>query len=234
MLNTILNTVNRRSVVHLIKKLKLFFLVCALGCIATAVEVVVASPAAVMAIDPAEVLDVPSGETFKVNITVTNVSNLYGWQVNVTFNPSILNVASTEEGPFLKQVNNTVVMKRTNNDGGFLLLSSTFTPPYPTEGATGSGLLATVTFSVVGQGASSLNFVPGTKMNTVPPPYQTVLPITDFTSVGGSFRNAAGGTQFAVKFEWIAAIVIVVVAVGASMLFVMRRRREGRPTHAMR
>jgi len=219
---------NPRSVIHLMKKLKLFFLVWALGYIVTAAEVAIASPGATIAIEPAEVLDVPSGETFKVNLTITNVSNLYGWQVNITFNPGILNVASTDEGSFLKQVNDTVVMKRTNNEGGFLLLSSSFTVPYPTEGATGSGLLATVTFTVTGQGASSLSFVKGTKMNTVPPPYQTVVPITDFTSVGGSFRNAAGGSELGIPLEWIAAIVIVIVAVGASVFFITRRRkREG-------
>jgi len=213
----------------LIKKLKLFFLVCALGFLAAAAEVAVASPAAVIAIEPVEVLDVPSGETFTVDITITDVSDLYGWQVNITFSPGILNVASTEEGPFLKQINETVVMKRVSNDGGFLLLSSTFTVPYPTQGATGSGLLASVTFTVTGQGASDLNFVKGTKMNTVPPPYHTVVPITDFTSVKGSFRNAAGGFQFGIPLEWIVAIVIiVVVAVGASAFFIMRRRkREG-------
>jgi len=220
---------NPRSVIHLIKKLKLFFLVWTLGYMLTAAGVAIASPGAVIAIEPAEVLDVPVGETFKLNLTVTDVSNLYGWQVNITFNPSILNVASTEEGPFLKQVNETVVYKKTSNDGGFLLLTSTFTTPYPLQGATGSGLLATVTFTVTGQGASSLNFVKGTKMNTVPPPYQTVLPITDFTSVGGSFRNAAEGSQFGIPLEWIVAIVIVVVvAVGASVFFITRRRkREG-------
>jgi len=212
-------------VIHLIKKLKLLFLVCVLGCVAATVKVATASPSAIIAIEPAEVLDVSAGETFKVNLTVTNVANLYGWQVNITFNPGILNVASTDEGPFLKQVNETVVMKRVSNDGGFLLLSASFTVPFPTQGATGSGLLATVTFTVTGQGASSLDFVKGTKMNTVPPPYQTVLPITDFTSVGGSFRNATGGLELGIPLEWIAAIVIVIVAVGASVFFIMRRRK---------
>jgi hypothetical protein len=209
----------------LIKKLKLLFLVCVLGCVAAAVKVATASPSAIIAIEPAEVLDVSAGETFKVNLTVTNVANLYGWQVNITFNPGVLNVASTDEGPFLKQVNETVVMKRVSNDGGFLLLSSSFTVPFPTQGATGSGLLATVTFTVTGQGASSLDFVKGTKLNTVPPPYQTVLPITDFTSVGGSFRNAAGGSELGIPLEWIVAIVIVIVAVGASVFFITRRRK---------
>jgi len=212
-------------VVLLIKNLKLLFLFCALGYILIAKEVAIASPAAEIAMKPAEVLDVSAGATFYVNLTITNVNNLYGWQVNVTFNPNILNVASTDEGPFLKQVNETVVMKRVNNEGGFLLLSSSFTVPYPTQGATGSGLLATVTFTVKGQGASSLNFVKGTKLNTVPPPYQTVLPITDFTSVGGSFRNATGGLELGIPLEWIAAIVVVIVAVGASVLFITRRRK---------
>jgi len=215
-------------VIHLVKKLKLFFLVWTLGYMLTAAEVAIASPGAVIAMVPAEVLDVPVGETFRVNLTVTDVSNLYGWQVNITFNSGILNVAGTEEGPFLKQVNETVIMKKTSNDRGFLLLSATFTTPYPLQGATGSGLLATVTFTVTGQGGSALNFVKGTKMNTVPPPYQTVLPITDFTSVGGSFRNAAEGLQFGIPLEWIVAIVIVViVAVGASVFFMRRRKREG-------
>lgn len=211
----------------LVKNLRRIFLILAIASVLSVTGSVNASPTAKLAIEPTEVRDIASGGTFNVTVTISDVVKLYGWQVNVTFNPRILNVADTVEGPFLKQVNDTIVMKKVDNNGGFLLYSSSFMPPYPAQGAAGSGLLMTATFTVKGDGASSLEFENrGTYLNTVTS--GAVDRITDFTTTDGSFRNAAGGVGgLEIPLEWIAGIAVAVVAVGgASAFFLLRRRKK--------
>jgi len=106
------------------------------------------------------------GENFTINVTITDVVNLYGWQVNITFNPNILNVESAVEGPFLKQVYNTFYMKIIDNSAGYVLAMSLFMPPFPPGGANGSGVLASVTFQVKVVGSTTIHFSEGTKLRT--------------------------------------------------------------------
>jgi len=99
------------------------------------------------------------GETFTVNITVTCVTDLYAWNINLTFNPAVLNVASVTEAAFLKETNETIFLPVTkNNDAGFVFAGALFMPPFPERGATGSGVLATITFKVAGEGETKLEF----------------------------------------------------------------------------
>jgi len=208
------------------RNLKLMFIILACTLIFVATESTQASPGAKIAIEPAEVRDIPLGEKFSVNVTVKDATELYGWQANITFNPQILNVESVAEGSFLKLVNETVFLKKIDNTGGSVLLSSTFYPPFPEHGATGSGSLVQVTFTVKGSGASSLHFEKdGTKLRTVIG--DSVGYITDFSTTDASFRNAAERLQlWGIPLEFIAGAVVVVIAIGVSA-FLLRRRKEG-------
>jgi len=130
------------------------------------------------------------GENFTINVTITDVVNLYGWQVNITFNPNILSVESAVEGPFLKQVNHTVYLKIIDNNAGYVLASSSFMPPYPPEGANGTGVLASVTFQVKAVGKTTIHFSEGTtKLRT----WQggNILPIS-YMAEDGFFTNLHG------------------------------------------
>lgn len=97
------------------------------------------------------------GSTFTVDIEINNVTNLGGWTVSISWNPSILQMQGTPtEGPFLKTAGNTLfVPVPPNNTLGILpslsdvLLTST--------GASGSGELSVMTFSVAGQGTCQIS-----------------------------------------------------------------------------
>jgi len=205
------------------KNLRSTFMVVALLFILTATELVNASPAVKIAIEPSEVTDLESGATFTVNVTISDVVNLYGWQVNITFNPGILNVEETAEGPLLKQVNETIYVKKIDNDRGYVLASCSWMPPYPAQGVNGSGILMSITFTVKGSGVSSLSFVKAaTKLNTVIASNR--VPITDFTTDNGSFRNAAPG--LGIPLELVAGVIGVVGVGGVLAFFFMRRRRK--------
>lgn len=180
---------------------------------------------ATITIQPTQVKGIASGGTFTVNVTVADVNELYGWQINVTFNPQILNVESVAEGPFLKNINETIFGTNLKNTVGYAIVSALFMPPYPNHGASGSGLLANMTFSVKGSGSTSLHFdATRTYLRTVVS--GSVAPILDVTAVDGSFSNSSGGFQSGLPVEVIAGVVVVVVVVGVIGLYLWRRRKK--------
>lgn len=117
-------------------------------------------------------------ETFKVNIIIHDVTDLCAWQVKVVFDPNALIVTNVVEGPFLQGVDNpvtTVFVVRTHivegifedyADGPFTIVSDEKTSVNSVligccllgdlPGVSGSGILATITFGVVGQGGHDL------------------------------------------------------------------------------
>jgi len=55
-----------------------------------------------LSINPSEV-EVPEGNNFRVSINVTDVTDLWAWQANISFNPSQVNFTGATEGPFLRR-----------------------------------------------------------------------------------------------------------------------------------
>jgi hypothetical protein len=178
-----------------------------------------------ISLNPSTVKDVPTGEVFDVNVTISGVSNLYGWQINMTFNPSVLSVDAVAEGSFLNSINVTVWPNpKIDNDAGFVLFSASLYPPYPSVGASGEGILATITFKVKSGGNSALDFVDGTKLRTVQG--GSLLPIENYVSQDGSFGSAAGGINLGLPLEIIAVIGVVIVVAIVGGIFYLRKRRE--------
>lgn len=202
----------------------------------TLTSVGTASPADVkIAVDPPKVNDVEPGNTFTVNITANNIviselvdelcNGLIGWDVKLKFNSKILNIVEVTEGPFLKTVRNETTWEvgyqepSIDNDEGILTIGNTFLPEFPSEGATGSGTLATITFDVVSRGSTSLSLETTILYTWIPPDINYRM---EHTTVDGSFDN---GTGIGLSTELIIAIVAVVIVCGAGLFFYMRRRR---------
>jgi len=157
-------------------------------------------------VDPTETKDSAKGPgtTFTVNVNVSNVEELYGWQINMTFNPEVVNTttASIVEGPFLKQAGTTIPAgKIVDNLGGYLLvgyLLSLFPTP-PPGGASGNGTLVRITFTVrAAERATLLQFVRGTKLNSVVGGNQ--VPISH-TTEDGIFDNRVVNAQPIASFS---------------------------------
>jgi len=111
----------------------------------------------------------PVSTSFDLNITVTDVVDLYGWEFNMTFDPTVLNVTGIVEGPFLADfaasdpwVFSWWLGEIIDNTNGWVSagcsLYDAFPPTNP-DGADGDGVLATVTFNVKSEGSSDLHFV---------------------------------------------------------------------------
>jgi len=164
-------------------------LLVALGSALVVGNVAVGLPTATVAVEPKIISKAPN-ELFNVTITVADVTELYAWEFNLTFNPIVLEAISFIEGPFLKDyaesVGQTTLPLRTtvNNTGGWLFAGRIIFL-YPEHGAAGSGILGYVTFKAKVVGMSDLQFS-DTKLRSWDSTAMDLVAITH-TSTGGFF-----------------------------------------------
>jgi hypothetical protein len=144
-----------------------------------------ATPA--IAVDP-PVSNVTIGDTFNININVTNIANFTGWQLNLYFLKAVLNCTAAVEGPFLKTGGGTFYNKTITNNfnvtHGKLLAYSAL---LGMTSVNGSGTILTVTFKAVGGGNTPLH-MDGIKLldEKIPP-----KPIP-YTAVDGTVQVVSG------------------------------------------
>jgi len=119
-------------------------------------------PTTTVALEPKIIARAPN-ELFNVTIAIADVTELFAWEFNLTFDPVVLEAISFVEGPFLKDYAESVgkvtlpLPTRINNTGGWIFAGRIiFT--YPEHGASGSGILAYVTFKAKTVGKSDLQF----------------------------------------------------------------------------
>ena len=114
------------------------------------------SPATVK-VSPASKRAPLSGGTFTIDIVAEGVSNLGGYQVEMTYNPTIAQVTAVMPGPFLGSTGRTVspVGPTIDNMSGLVRFGA-FT--FGTQaGVNGTGVLATITFQPQTRGTSALH-----------------------------------------------------------------------------
>jgi len=143
-------------------------------------------------------------ETFNVSIAVTGITveeSLYGWEFTLSFDPSVLEVASHNEthqipgtvppiyynvtvyhvyeGPFLETAGEATFYYEIDNATGTVNAYGMIKFPFPSQGAVGSGVLATIGFRVKAEGATLLQFeyteLYTVILNTISPIYHTAL-----------------------------------------------------------
>ena len=103
------------------------------------------------------------GDKFTVDVNIADVADLYTWQLNVTWDPSILSASDYVAGGFLLGTISPdktaafqlgYVINATDNANGYTCISESILGEY--AGITGSGQLATIEFEVVGYGYTNL------------------------------------------------------------------------------
>ena len=141
------------------------------------------------------------GDSIQVNITVSNVQNLWGWQISgMRFNPAVLSLTKVAEGPFLQQAGQTMFSSTSSDsyavDQGDL--SQMYDILLSTSGVSGSGVIATLTFTVLATGTSQLNFNATSLVAPPPTGSTTGVPITsnaiNATLTIGSSANTSSPT----------------------------------------
>lgn len=138
------------------------------------------------------------GETFNVDIAVTGVPNLYGWDILIHFDPTLLDVTGVARGPFLEQAGSTSWQTWDlfhpgepwaviNNTAGYVIVGDALAPPLPEAGASGGGTLFSITFLAEAEGATLLSFDEElTKLTTVTGSVTVPIP---HDTVDGFFNN---------------------------------------------
>ncbi len=140
--------------------------------------------AATIAVNPPKVIDptLIAGQTFDVNLTIADATNVQSWAANIYYSNSILNAANALEGQFLASAGGTTfsftVDNAFNATHGKLALSCSLS----TGGASGNGVLATITFDVTGLGQSDITVAD----LSLSDPSMISLP---FTTSNGYFNN---------------------------------------------
>jgi len=108
------------------------------------------------------------GQTFTINISVANVTDLWGWEFELFYSSTDLNGTDAKEGPFLKTAGETFfwVVNLTDNYNathGYIYAFCILTHVIP--GADGTGVIANVTFKSKTHGSSILDLT-GTKLKS--------------------------------------------------------------------
>jgi hypothetical protein len=140
------------------------------------------------------------GDTIKVNITISNVQGLWAWDISdLTFNPAFLQITGVNEGPFLQKAGQTLFIWTSDSTLAFSKgdipdMSDTL---LEYTSASGSGVLATLTFKVLSLGTSQIAFnqttlLSSTNLGTVYNPNYRQIACTTINSnisVGGDASN---------------------------------------------
>lgn len=120
-------------------------------------------PALTIRIEPSSIGKLAVGSTFTVNVTVENAVNVSGMQLDIRYNPDVLNATNASEGPFFPSTGqNTVFRCNPRQD-----LNAT--PPVwrvicfdavTNHNVSGNGTLLSITFIVLSDGSSSIELYP--------------------------------------------------------------------------
>jgi len=122
------------------------------------------------------------GQNFSINLDVSNVSDLYGWEFKMNWTASLLNLKNATEGPFLKSAGSTFFYYNLNATTGDVTVDETLTGDIP--GVSGSGVLTTITFNVLGLGQSPLNLYYAVLINSL----EQAIPC----QLSGGYVNSSG------------------------------------------
>ncbi|MFH1162710.1 MAG: cohesin domain-containing protein [Pseudomonadota bacterium] len=97
------------------------------------------------------------GDPFSLDIRVADVTDLFAFQFDIGFSPSILFATSITEGAFLPSGGATFFISGTIDNGSGAISSTADALIGPILGVTGSGSLATVTFQALAAGSSKVD-----------------------------------------------------------------------------
>ena len=158
------------------KNKKLFCVALIITCLALA-NSAKAQETTTISIDPPtyEVAESEIGETFTINITLSDVTNLWSWKVRVNLHPGILNFTEIAEGAFLNSTGEKLFLWANNwtaiNEGYIPEISCTL---LASGSVNGSGVLATITLKSISPGECEITLTetvlkePGTGHPEIP------------------------------------------------------------------
>jgi len=100
------------------------------------------------------------GQSFNLNINISNARFVYQWEVYLWWNPALLDTAEVVEGSFLKgpfENRTTELSFEIYPNEGVIHIESWSTLTTPDGGVNGSGTLAIITFQIKTKGACNID-----------------------------------------------------------------------------
>jgi len=114
------------------------------------------APGAVISVNPQTVV-ANAGDSFTISIDIESVLDCYAWEVEIAWEPELLELVSIVEGPFLAAGGPTFFASTVDQLFGEAMFGSTLFGSIP--GVSGDGQLAYVTFMVQEAGKCALQFI---------------------------------------------------------------------------
>jgi hypothetical protein len=141
--------------------------------------------------------DIPTlGTTFDVDILVQDISDLYAYRLQISYDPTVVRVRDADPrssapgvqiqpGTFLDLMNQYVIVNKADNVTG--KIDFAVTQIYPAVAKSGSGLLARITFEGLKPGSSLVDVFQARMLDdSVPDPIEIPVAITDGNILVGS------------------------------------------------
>ena len=114
-----------------------------------------AGTAGILYLEPANLSLTPS-QDFTIELKATSITNLKGYSVTLSYDPTLLSLKEVVEGPFLSSKNKTFFYKRVDNTKGTILIDCAILGPGLS--ISGEGTLATLSFTCLKAGSTSIEF----------------------------------------------------------------------------
>jgi hypothetical protein len=138
------------------------------------------------------------GDTITVSVEVDNVENLGGYQFTLGFDPTLVTYEFISDADFLSSTGRTAIPFTPDGEANQITFGA-FTLASPNPGASGTGIMATATFTAIANGTLSLSLTnvilsdpSGTQISTT-----TLSPlevaITDSAPIASPTPTATGG-----------------------------------------
>jgi Cohesin domain len=180
-----------------------------------------ANAQAVLSVEPTS-QSVSAGSVFNVDVNVSKVSDLYGYQFDLTFNPNVLSAVSSSEGSFLTTGgNSTFFISGTNDNTNGIVSATADTIVSAVPGVTGAGNIVVFTFEGIKSGISTLA-ISGVDL------LDSAFNSISSTSTGGAV-TVKSGTVSAPEIDPASAMsALTLLAGGLAVLGGRRERRVAR------
>ena len=97
-----------------------------------------------------------TGDTFTLDISAENVTDLAGWQFDITFDPAVLEATDVSEGDFLKKDSGTTFFQSGSINNAVGKITGLNAARLSTQGVSGTGVLLQVRFKAKSAGETEL------------------------------------------------------------------------------
>lgn len=118
-----------------------------------------------------------TGESFSVDLYLSDSRFVYSWEVYLWWNPALLDAVSLVEGSFLKGPSGNRITQFSFDEyvnEGVIQAKCLSALPIPDSGVSGSGTLATLTFQAKATGSCSIN-ITSALLSSPPPSMPTLI-----------------------------------------------------------